>query len=116
MKALAALLPTFALSLGLTLILETAVALLCRLRGRDILLLILVNILTNPAVVYLDMLCGTLLPGGNDLWQIPLELAAIAAEALCYARFASAIRRPWTFALVANLFSYGCGLLIQTLI
>ena len=113
MKEFIALLPTFALSLGLTLILETAVALLCRLHGRDILLLILVNILTNPAVVYLDMLCGTLLPGGNDLWQIPLEAAAILVEGWCYARYARTVRRPWMFALVANLFSYGCGLLLN---
>ena len=109
------ILPTFALSLGLTLILELAVALLCRLRGRDLLLVILVNILTNPAVVYLDMSCGALFPNGRDLWQIPLELAAIAAEGFCYARFAADVRRPWMFALVANVFSYSCGLLIQTL-
>ncbi len=114
MRPLLELLPTFALSLALTLILELSVALLCRLRGRDLLLVILVNILTNPAVVYLDMVCGALLPNGRDLWQIPLELGAIAVEALCYSRFATAIRRPWMFALVANAFSYGCGLLIQT--
>ena len=116
MNALHALLPTFAVSLGLTLVLELLVAGVCRVRGRDILLVILVNILTNPAVVYLDMVCAALLPNGRDLWQIPLELAAIAVEAVCYAQFARAIRRPWMFALVANLFSYSCGLLLQTLL
>ena len=114
MKELTLLMPTFAISLGLTLILELLVARLCRLRGRDYLLVILVNILTNPAVVYLDMLCGTVFPNGNDLWQIPLEAAAIFIEGFCYARRARSIRRPWMFALVANLFSYGCGLLIST--
>ena len=108
------LLLTFALSLGLTLLLELLISRLCRLRGRDYLLVILVNILTNPAVVYLDMLCGTVFPNGNDLWQIPLEAAAIFIEGFCYARRARSIRRPWMFALVANLFSYGCGLLIST--
>lgn len=114
MKPLLELLTTFALSLVLTLILELLVALLCRLRGRDLLLVILVNILTNPAVVYLDMICGMTFPNGRDLWQIPLEIGVIAVEAICYARFAHAVRRPWMFALVANVFSYGCGLLIQT--
>lgn len=115
MKDLLTLLPTFALSLGLTLILELALARLCRLRGRDYLLVILVNILTNPAVVYLDMVCATLMPNGRDLWQIPLEAAAIAVEGLCYARYARSICRPWTFALVANLFSYGFGLFLSAL-
>lgn len=113
MKDLLQLLPTFAISLGLTLLLELLLARLCRLQGRDYLLVILVNILTNPAVVYLDMVCGALLPNGRDLWQIPLEAAAIATEGFCYARFARSVRRPWMFSLVANLFSYGCGLLIS---
>ncbi len=116
MTDLLALLPAFALSLGLTLLLELLVAGLCRLRGRDYLLLILVNILTNPAVVYLDMLCRNLIPDGRNLWQIPLEAAAILIEGFCYARFARSIRRPWMFALVANIFSYGVGLFINLMI
>ena len=94
MKDLLSQLPTFLLSLSLTLLLELLIARLCRLRGKDYLLLILVNILTNPAVVYLDMLCGTVFPHGNDLWQIPLEAAAIFIEGFCYARHARSIRRP----------------------
>lgn len=113
MRALVQMLPIFALALGLTFLLELLVAWLCRLRGRDYLLVILVNILTNPAVVYLNMVCEVLFPAGNGLWQIPLEAAAIAIEGLCYARFARAIRRPWMFALVANIFSYCCGLLLS---
>lgn len=104
---------TFAVSLGLTLLLELFLARLCRLRGRDYLLVILVNILTNPAVVYLDMVCAALIPNGRDLWQIPLEAAAILIEGWCYAKYARDIRRPWMFALAANLFSYGCGLLLN---
>lgn len=116
MNALLAVLPTFALSLALTLVLELAVAGVCRVRRRDMLLVVLVNVLTNPAVVYLDMVCAALLPNGRDLWQIPLEAAAIAAEGWCYARFAHDIRRPWLLASVANIFSYTCGLLLQTLL
>ena len=107
------LLLTFASSLGLTLLLELLIARLCRLRGRDYLLVLLVNILTNPTVVYLDMVCASHVPNGRDLWQIPLEVAAILIEGWCYARYARSLRRPWMFALVANLFSYGCGLLLN---
>ena len=110
------LLLTFAVSLGLTLLLELPVARLCRLRGRDYLLVILVNILTNPAVVYLDMVCAAHFPNGRDLWQIPLEAAAILIEGWCYAKYAHSVRRPWTFALVANIFSYGFGLFLNTIL
>ena len=116
MKDLLTQLPTFLLSLSLTLLLELLIARLCRLRGKDYLLLILVNILTNPAVVYLHLLCRTLIPNGRDLWQIPLEAAAIWLEGVCYARFARSIRRPYLFSLVANLFSYTCGLFLQQLL
>ena len=105
---------TFAISLGLTLLFELLIARLCNLRGRDYLLVVLVNILTNPAVVYLDMVCAAYLPNGRDLWQIPLEIGAILIEGLCYAKYARSIRHPRMFALVANLFSYGCGLLLNT--
>ena len=104
---------TFAISLGLTLLLELLLAKLCRLRGRDYLLVVMVNILTNPAVVYLDLLCGMLIPNGRDLWQIPLEAAAILIEGWCYTKYAHSVRRPYMFALAANLFSYGCGLLLN---
>jgi hypothetical protein len=110
------LLFTFALSLGLTLLLELLVARLCHLRGQDYLLVILVNILTNPAVVYLDMVCASRFPNGRDLWQIPLEIAAILVEGWCYARYARSLRRPWMFDLVANVFSYGFGLFLNTVL
>lgn len=109
-------LPTFGISLGLTLLLEGLIGWLCRLRGRDYLLLLLVNILTNPAVVYLDMVCRHLLPNGRNLWQLPLEAAVVAIEGFCYARFGRSIRRPWMFALVANLFSYGIGLFLNLIL
>ena len=116
MTALRYLLLTFALSLGLTLVFELLIARLCRLRGRDYLLVILVNILTNPAVVYLDMVCAARFPNGRDLWQIPLEITAILIEGWCYAKYARSIRRPWMLALVANVFSYGFGLVLNTLL
>ncbi len=104
------MLPDFILSLVLTLILEGVVALLWRLRERDILLFVLVNVLTNPAVVLLH----ALLPGWGMV--ILLELGAVAVEGMCYARLGAGIRRPWLFALAANVFSFCLGLGINKLI
>ncbi len=109
------LLPTFAFSLGLTVVLECLIARIWRLRGRDYLLVLLVNLLTNPAVVYLHLLFRSLLPGMLPLWQIPLEAAAVVVEGFCYARVPS-IRRSWWLAVAANLFSYSCGLCLHTLL
>ncbi len=45
-----------ALSLGLTLLLEGTFVLVWGVRGRDLLLVLLANVLTNPAVVLLHKL------------------------------------------------------------
>ncbi len=113
MDEIVTLLPTFALSLGMTLLLEGVVALLFRLRGREFLWFFLINLLTNPAAVYLNLLFCTLFPDRTVfLWQIPLEIAVVVAEALLY-RAGTSLRRPWLFSLVANAFSYGLGLLLN---
>lgn len=96
------------LSLALTLVIEGAVALLWGLRGRALWLCVLVNTMTNPAVVLLH----TLWPA----WGVTaaLELSAAAAEGFCYARFG--VRRPWRLAAVANGVSFGLGLLLNRLL
>ncbi len=108
------LLLTFGLSLSLTLVLELPIALLFRMRGRDLLLFLLVNLLTNPAAVYLSLLLNSLCPGVPLLLlQLPIEAAVVGAEGLLYAKLARSLRLPWLFALTANVFSYGIGLLIN---
>ncbi len=103
----------FAASLTLTLIFEGVIALCFRIKRKDVLLFALVNILTNPAVVFIDMVLRSFIPLNIMLWQIPLELGAVAVEGLCYSRFGTDIKHPWLFAIIANVFSYGCGLLIN---
>lgn len=98
---------TFALSLALTLAVEGAAAALWGLRGKDLLLCALVNLLTNPAVVLLHLLFPA-------PWVTAgAELAAVAAEALYYRRYGERIRRPWLFSLVANGCSFGLGLILN---
>ena len=104
------------LSLGLTLALEVPFAYLWGLRGRhDLTLCVLVNVLTNPAVVaaYWYLACRTGAP--RLALQLPLEAAAVAVEAACYAGCGRNIRRPVLLSLCANAWSYGAGLLLAAL-
>ncbi len=106
--------PRFVISLLLTLMLEFAASLIFRVRGRDLLLFLLVNIFTNPVAVYLDMLCRDLYPSVSIfVWQVPIELCVVAAEGLIYFKLSKNIRLPWVFAVVANVFSYGVGLVLN---
>lgn len=99
----------FGVSLGLTIALELPVGVLFGMGSRkNLFLMILVNILTNPAAVLLHSLgCP----------QIPIEIAVVAAEAFVYWRFAKTqdwhIPHPVWLALSANAISWGVGLLIQ---
>ncbi len=105
------------ISLGLTVALELVFALIFGVRGiRELSLVALVNVVTNPAVV----LCYYL---SSEYTQIPpvcakiiLEASAILAEWLLYKKLSGSIGRPFLFALCANLFSFGAGLAINCLI
>lgn len=109
--------PVLLKSLGLTLVLETGLGWLFSVRNRwDITLIGLVNLLTNPAVVFLYYI-NLLYVGWNPvLVTAVLEAAAVTAEAICYRAAARKIRHPWRFALGANLFSFAAGAVITALL
>lgn len=103
------LLEMFGVSLLLTLMLELPVAWLMGLRsGRYVLLVILVNVLTNPAAV---LLCWLGAP------QLPVEAAVVIAEAVVYHRFSKEkiwrIDHPFRLAAVCNAVSWLTGVLLQ---
>ena len=103
----------FAVSLGLTLLLEVPVAYCWGLRSRhDLTVAVLVNVLTNPAVVLLNGLLSA-----TPWWavQLPLEAAAIAVEGFCYRPCGENIRRPYLLSLCANCISYGAGLVLNAI-
>ncbi len=104
------MLPDFLFSLILTLLLEGVVALVWKLRRRDLLLFVLVNLLTNPAAV----LFHALFPG----WAATalLELGVAAVEGFCFSRLSGTVKRPWLFSLTANAFSFFLGLFIGGLV
>ena len=105
------LLTALLVSLLLTLLLECAFALVAGARTpRRLLLVALVNVLTNPPVV---MLC-TLFP--SPLRTAATELAAVLTEGLIYRARADWLRRPFLFSLAVNAFSYLTGLLLNLLL
>lgn len=91
----------FALSLGLTLLLELPAAYLWGLRGRQLLTVFAANLMTNPLAVALH------------LWgipQLPIEIGVVLAEGAAYSLHFE--KRPWLLALVSNALSWGLGLIL----
>lgn len=115
------LLTSLAVSLLLTLLLELGFALLWSLRKpglrakRELLLVILVNCLTNPVVVLLSHTAAAHLRRGTPGIIFFLELAAVLVEWLCYRACSDSLRRPFWFSLCANLFSVLTGFILNAL-
>ena len=95
----------FGVSLLLTQVIELLILVLFRkYTKKDAMLMILVNILTNPAAVYLAMVAGT-------QWvQIPIELLVVVVEAWIYRSFE--VQKPIKLAVTANGISWLLGMLI----
>ena len=105
---------TLLISLGITIILELAFALIFKVRRvHDLLLIVVVNIITNPAVVLLHYLLVQRAGLPQILVVILLETTAILVEGFYYKRYAENVNKPFVFSLGANAFSYFTGLLIN---
>jgi hypothetical protein len=105
------------LSLVLALLLTEAIELpVCRLwgmRGRDLVFVLLANLLTNPVVNVLYALAYLYTPIPRVLAIAMLEIAAVLVEWFVY-RYATEAKRPFLVSLTANAASFGAGLLITT--
>ena len=94
----------YGFSFLLTLLLEFPVCYLLGLRSRNQLeLVFLVNLLTNPAAVWLHTALG--------IPQIPIEILVVIIE--CYVYYQFRQTRPLRLALLANGISWGLGLILQ---
>lgn len=105
---------TLALALLLTEAIEISICLLWGFRGRDLLFVLLANVLTNPLVNVLYAGAGVFTSIPPALALAALEGFAVAAEWLVY-RFATERKRPFLVSLSANAASFCAGLLITTL-
>lgn len=109
----------FGVSLALTVVIECAIAFLFRVRGRkEVLLVVLVNLLTNPPAVLCNWLFGLYLPDWPKIpVQLGIETVVILTEALIYRSFAKddgwAVGRPVLLSVTANGCSWLLGLILQ---
>lgn len=110
------MLTVLAVSLLLTLVFEEGFALLWGLRGRrELGLVALMNCLTNPPVVLLYHTAAGLWHWNSLPVTVALEGLAVLVEWRCCRAFSEQVRRPFLFALLINLFSYGAGCVINLL-
>jgi hypothetical protein len=101
--------------LAATVLLETGFFLAIGKRGKkDLLLVALVNVITNPVVVLLYWTAAVYTDWNTLVVLIPLELFAIVTEGYYYKRYGRGFRRPYLFSIFANMFSYGIGALVQS--
>lgn len=105
----------------LTILVESLIAWLWHVKRKGWLVVFLVNLLTNPLVVYLNWLLRWKVPALPQLFrQLPLEILAILVEAFVYKRFSQDsrfdIRHPFLLSLSANAASWGFGLLLSFLL
>lgn len=104
-----------AICLTLTIIIETTVAFILKLRKTDLLIVVLVNILTNPLVVsmshYFNIKYGH---NGYTYSLITLELLTFITEGLIYKyNLDNKKINPFIISLILNLTSYLFGLIIN---
>jgi len=108
------LLRAIALSLGITLILETGYFLLTGRRNKkDLLLVAMVNVLTNPIVVLLYWLAFLYTNWNTITVLISLEVFAVLTEGYYYRKYGKSFKRPFLFSFAANAFSFTIGFLVQ---
>lgn len=110
------LVPVLVISLFLTLVFEVTYALIWGVRGRhDLWLVILVNILTNPIVVFVHYWVMLRTGWNVGAATLLLEAGAILTEGVIYWKCGKNISRPMLFSLSVNMFSYAVGELINAL-
>lgn len=98
-----------------TIIIEVMVAFILRVRDRkDLLNIVLVNILTNPLVVSISLYVQVYY--GNYYYRISmiiLEIMAFLIESLIYKKVLKRDINPYVLSLILNASSYGLGLIIN---
>ena len=107
----------FVVSLGATIGLEILVLLMLGEQSKkNIFLLVMVNILTNPQAVYLAYLGKTIFSVHELLIEVPIEIGVVLLEVAIYIWFSKdenwKIKRPILLGILANIFSWTIGILL----
>ena len=107
----------FGISLFFTLITELPAAYLLGVRKKqDLFLVFLVNVLTNPAAVFLCWCARSYLKEGYLIAELFAEVLVVETEGLIYRAFqikGRRIRRPFLLSLILNALSYLTGIVIN---
>ena len=102
-------------SLVLTWVLESLAYLFVPKKSlSDYLVLLLVNLVTNPVVVLISV-CTDFSGAADVVLTAVLEVSAVLVEWQLYKHCAERIEKPFLFAVFANVFSYFTGLILQLL-
>ena len=106
---------TLVVSLALTLAVELPLLCAFGLRGKELVIGVLVNVMTNPPVVFAyNLLCAfTEIPRAASL--AVLETAAFLAEGAVF-KAGTELKRPFLVSLAVNGISFSAGLMISLLI
>ena len=110
---------SLSISLGLTLAIEIIGALIAGKRGRALVIVLLVNVLTNPPAVLASVcITGLLfpLPAVEKLCILAIEAVVVCVEALVYRSWWEYFWHPWRLSLALNAASFVLGTLMQLLI
>lgn len=102
------------LSLILTIILELLISYMLGIRNKkDFKVVILVNIYTNPFVVFLSNIVQLM---NNTLLYyysvFILEIGAIIIEALLYKKYLKGVINPIRLSIYSNIFSFCIGIIL----
>ncbi|MBP3900121.1 MAG: hypothetical protein J6D53_01495 [Blautia sp.] len=98
------------LSLAATLLVELAAAYFMKVSVRDLSVVALVNLMTNPPYVLFILVCRYFFsPQAILILQIVCEIIIIVIEAKLYRAHLKSYSRPYTLSIIANLLSITAG-------
>ncbi len=97
--------------LVITLGLELSAAVLLKVRkGKELLVIVLVNLITNPLLNVTLLVLAERLPYYAYRWWIPvMEVIIWLAEGLAFRKFLKSVKQPFLFSLCLNGISYFIG-------
>ncbi|MGN0587251.1 MAG: hypothetical protein ACI4JF_08195 [Oscillospiraceae bacterium] len=107
------LLLSMAISLLLTIAVEVTVGYILGARKKQLIIILAVNLLTNPAVNALYHALNLYTDIHKAVIMAALEISAVTAEWIIYSR--NEFKRPLVFSVILNAASYFTGVLLNNI-